>query len=220
MERSGYTGSMIRAAVTFLFVFVACSAENEGGTSTNLTGGSGGTVSGTGGFPSGGGGGSDAATFPVDADTPEAEASASGGSGACKSTCLGNECGSQMPNLCGGSIDCGSCGDGTDYCVGLAPVHQGAVKKAIEDTKLSNPEYFDATDTSGDGWQVLDLAGYTQSLVDLLLATGRVAQVDPNDQSEIRVRAASESTAENYHVHTSGGYTAYKYTSTCSPAGF
>lgn len=114
----------------------------------------------------------------------------------------------------------GGRGDGTDYCVGLAPVHQGAVKNAIEDTKLSHPGYFNPADTLGDGWKVVDLGGYTGNLVLLLVASGRVAQVDPNDENEIRVRAASEPTAENYHVHTSAGYTAYKYTSTCSPAGF
>lgn len=169
---------------------------------------------------SGGSAGSDAA-LPDAADAGEIEAAAgTGGRGACKSTCLGNECGAQMPDLCGGSLDCGSCGDATDYCVVLGPVHQGAVKKAIDETKQSNPEFFDPADTLGDGWKVVDLGGFTANLVELLIASGRVALVDPNDENEIRVRATSESTAENYHVHTSAGYTAYKYTSTCSPAGF
>lgn len=208
-----------------LSLMIACGDASDG-TSSNLGGGTGGGVSGSGGFPGGTGGLFDAALGDAsdasdasDATSPDSNTN-TGGGGACKSSCLGNECGLAVPDSCGGSIDCGTCGDGTDSCIVLLPVHQGAVKKAIEDTKVSNPEYFDPTDTNGDGWHVSDLGGFTGNLVTLLLATGRVALVDPNDENEIRVRAASEPSAENYHVHTSAGYSAYKYTSTCSPAGF
>jgi hypothetical protein len=201
---------------------IACGDASDG-TSSNLGGGTGGGVSGSGGFPggSGGVGGQDLDAASVDAnDAANVDSSNTGGGGACKSSCLGNECGHTVPDNCGSSLDCGDCGDGTDSCIVLAPLHQGAVKKAIEDTKVAHPEYFDPTNTNGDGWYVMDLGGFTSNLVTLLVETGRVALVDPNDENEIRVRAASETTAENYHVHTSAGYSAYKYTSTCSPAGF
>jgi hypothetical protein len=207
------------ASLPLILSLIACSDASDG-QSSNLGGGSGGVVSGSGGFPGGSGGALDAGLGDASDAGSLDSGSNTGGGGACKSSCLGNECGLAVPDDCGGSIDCGECGDGTDSCIVLTPVHQGAVKKAIEDTKLSNPEYFDPTDTNGDGWHVSDLGGFTGNLVTLLVATGRVAQVDPNDENEIRVRDASEPSAENYHVHTSSGYSAYKYTSTCSPAGF
>jgi hypothetical protein len=204
----------MRWGVGLVVLALACAEETDG-TSSNLSGGAGGGFTGSGGFPGGSGGSAgDSGSIPDAGSDSAIEA------GDCKTSCLGNECGFAVPDSCGGTLDCGDCGAGTDSCIVLAPVHQGAVKKAIEDTKLAHPEYFDPTNTNGDGWFVVDLDGFTASLVSLLVETGRVALVDPNDENEIRVRGASETTAENYHVHTSAGYSAYKYTSTCSPAGF
>ena len=100
------------------------------------------------------------------------------------------------------------------------PQFQNAVRNAIAQVKLDHPEYFDFNDTlGGDSVKVLDPAGFRAAVVALVSGGGRTAIPDPNDSREIRVRDAADA-AENYLLVTSAGYSAYKYTSTCTPAGF
>lgn len=141
---------------------------------------------------------------------------------ACKMDCKGVECG-PIPDGCGGIKDCGDCmGAPGEYCVVLTPLHQMAVRQAIETTKTTNPEYFDFTDTlGGESVKVKDPAGFRTKVVSEVNAkAGKVCIPDSNDSREVRVRASTTMAAENYLTITSAGYSAYKYTSTCTPAGF
>jgi hypothetical protein len=141
---------------------------------------------------------------------------------ACKTDCKGIECG-PIPDGCGGIKDCGDCmGAPGEYCVVLTPLHQMAVRQAIETTKTTHPEYFDFTDTlGGESVKVKDPTGFRTSVVsEVNMKMGKVCIPDPNDSREVRVRASTSMSAENYLTITSGGYSAYKYTSTCTPAGF
>jgi hypothetical protein len=141
---------------------------------------------------------------------------------ACKTTCKGEvECG-KIPDGCGGFKDCGDCGEPGVYCESIAPLHQPAVRAAIETTKMTNPEYFDFTDTlGGESVKVVKPTEFRAKVVSEVNAkAGKVCIADPNDSREVRVRATTSMAAENYLTITSGGYSAYKYTSTCTPAGF
>ena len=152
----------------------------------------------------------------VGADTTPAETAV------CKTDCKGVECG-PIPDGCGGIKDCGDCmGAPGEYCVVLTPLHQTAVRQAIETTKMTHPEYFDFADTlGGESVKVKDPVGFRTSVVSEVNAkAGKVCIPDPNDSREVRVRASTSMAAENYLTITSAGYSAYKYTSTCTPAGF
>ncbi len=152
-------------------------------------------------------------TFVADADTvPGVDAG-------CKTTCRGNECGI-IPTGCGGTIDCGDCGDPGVSCVVISPVHQSAVRASIEGVKTAHPEYFDFADALGESVRVLDTPSYRAAVVTGVNSANRVCIADMNDGREIRVRGATSNSAENYLTVTSAGYSAYKYTSTCTPALF
>jgi hypothetical protein len=153
-----------------------------------------------------------------------ASSSAGGGGGAngpCKTTCGATECGAMMPDLCGGTIDCGDCGDSTDYCIKLdPPVFRDAVHAGIDTVQAEHPEFFDFTDSAGgDSYRVLDLLGFRGALVSTLVGEGYDTIADPNSDEELRIRGAADE-AENYDLYTSSGYSAYTYTSTCTPANF
>jgi hypothetical protein len=139
-----------------------------------------------------------------------------------KTVCGGNECG-MIPTGCGTLIDCGDCGGAPgETCITYnAPQFRDQVRMQIDAVKQQHPEYFDFANPMGDSVMVVDPAGFVAALVANLNGLGGVvAIVDPNDNSEIRIRAANSTAAENYHVVTSKSYSAYKYTSTCDPAGF
>jgi len=141
---------------------------------------------------------------------------------ACKTDCRGNECGN-IPDRCGGFKDCGDCGEPGVWCeVMTTPLHRDAVRAAIERVKVTNPEYFDFTDSlGGESVKVVDPVNYRIKVVaEVNTKPSKVCIADPNDGREIRVRASTSTAAENYLTVTSGGYSAYKYTSTCTPAGF
>jgi hypothetical protein len=141
-----------------------------------------------------------------------------------KTTCGGAECG-KIDDKCGGILDCGDCGGlPGEKCETITPLFQTRVHNAIETLAAASPPptYFDLADTScAGGYKVTDAKAFPAALVDeLAKKTDVVVEVDPNDGNEIRIRAATSDAAENYHVVTSWGCTAYKYTSTCTPAGF
>jgi hypothetical protein len=189
----------------------ASSASGEASTSGAFTTST--TASGSGGAStsasSGGGAGSTTSS------------SGAGAGGPCKTDCLGNECGLAMPDLCGGTLDCGDCGPDADYCIKLdPPVFRNAVRDAIVTATSSHPEVFDFSDQIGsENIRVVDPLGYRDALLEALVGDGYNAIADPNDSTEIRVRGAPDE-AENYHVLISSGYSAYTYTSTCTPANF
>jgi hypothetical protein len=144
--------------------------------------------------------------------------------GPCKTTCGGAECG-KIDDGCGGIVDCGDCGDlPGEVCETIAPLFQTRVHNAISALASASPppSYFDLADTScGGGYKVTDANGFVGALVSLLATKADVVVIqDPKDGNEIRIRAATSSSAENYHVVTSAMCSAYKYTSTCTPAGF
>jgi hypothetical protein len=142
--------------------------------------------------------------------------------GPCKMDCKGNECG-KIPDGCGSFKDCGDCGEPGVWCeVKTTPLHREAVRSAIEKVKTTNPEYFDFTDSiGGESVKVVDAVNFrTKVVADVNTKAGKVCIADPNDFREVRVRASTSMAAENYLTITSGGYTVYKYTSTCTPAGF
>jgi hypothetical protein len=125
-----------------------------------------------------------------------------------------------MPDGCGSTLDCGDCGVGTDYCVVGVSEHAAAVHNAHLAIQNDQPTWFDLNDKSGSGAQLLELDLFRNELVGRLNALGKVAISDVNDNAEIRVRAATAQTADNFRIVTSAGYSWDKYTSTCSPAGF
>jgi hypothetical protein len=197
-------------------VLIACSSNDaevaSNGSGGASTGGTGGVFpGGDSGFPGGTGG-------VTDAGAPEAAAGA--GAQNCKTTCLGNECGFAMPDNCGGTLDCGDCGAGTDYCIKGVSEHAGDVHNAHMAIQNDYPSWFDLTDMWGANAKLLDLDAYRNELVARMNALGKVAITDPNDSAEMRVRAASANTADNFRLVTSAGYSWDNYTSTCAPAGF
>ena len=139
----------------------------------------------------------------------------------CKTECLGVECG-PVPDGCGGVLACGDCGDGTDVCIKEAPEFQGDVKSGVDAVKAEHPEYFDFDDSvGGESVKVLDPAGFRDGVVVWVNASSSLVCIpDANDSREIRVKDQVVDAAENYLLITSGGYSVYKYTSTCYPAGF
>lgn len=152
----------------------------------------------------------------ADTSTPPAETST------CKTDCKGNECGN-IPDGCGGFKNCGDCGEPGVWCeVMTTPLHREAVRAAIATVKTAHPEYFDFADSlGGESVKVLDAVNYRTAVVaEVNTKAGKVCIADPNDGREVRVRASTSTAAENYLTVTSGGYSAYKYTSTCTPAGF
>jgi hypothetical protein len=221
--------------IALLVLLGACSADDgsvassgaggtgaSGGSSGNGSGGasgSGGAGGSAGSWPSGGSSGSSAG---ASGSAGAAGAGGSGGSagGPCKTTCLGNECGFQMPDGCGSTLDCGDCGPGTDYCVVGVSEHATAVHNAHMAIQNDFPAWFDLNDMSGSNAKLLDLDSYRSELVSRMVALGKVAISDPNDNAEIRVRAATATSADNFRIVTSAGYSWDKYTSTCTPAGF
>jgi hypothetical protein len=194
-------------------------SNGAGGSPTGAGGGatSGGLTTTT---TSGAGGASTSSSSGVGAGTTTSS-SGSGAGGPCKTDCLGNECGFAMPDLCGGTLDCGDCGSDTDYCIKLdPPVFRNDVRDAIIAAKSSHPEVFDLSDTIGsENIRVVDPLGYRDALLEALVGWGFNAVADPNDSTEIRIRGVPDE-AENYHVLISSGYSAYTYTSTCTPANF
>jgi len=162
---------------------------------------------------------------PKDTGTAEIDSSAADTApdGPCKTTCGGAECGHLVPNGCGGTIDCGDCSMPGEICVTITPLFRNRVRDSINALKALSPtpSYLDLADTLGESVRVLDTKAFTTALVSQVNAGGGVVCIsDPADINEIRVRSSSSSSAENYHVVTSAGYSAYKYTSTCTPAGF
>lgn len=154
-------------------------------------------------------------------DTAAPEASPDSGGGSCKTECLGVECGN-IPNGCGGTLACTPCGgDPGEYCVKYdVPLFRGNVRDAIEAVKATAPPYLDLADALGESVRVLDRDAFVTAVVTELKKKPVVAIQDPNDGREIRIRAPTSDAAENYLTVTSGGYSVYKYTSTCAPAGF
>lgn len=139
-----------------------------------------------------------------------------------KTTCGGAECG-PIPDHCGATLACVDCGGAPgEWCETMTPVFQGAVHNAIAALASTSPAYFDMTDTTcGGNFEIKDAAAFVKALVaELSKKPGVVVIVDPRDSNEIRIRDAGSTSAENYHVVTSFDCTAYKYTSTCTPAGF
>ena len=68
---------------------------------------------------------------------------------------------------------------------------------------------------------MLDPAGFRDGVVVWVNASSSLVCIpDANDSREIRVKDQVVDAAENYLLITSGGYSVYKYTSTCYPAGF
>ncbi len=184
----------------------------HGGATTHSDGGGSGD-GGTGGAPATGAGGS----------STTSTTSGAGGSipTDCKTECLGVECG-PVPDGCGGVLACGDCGDGTDVCIKEAPEFQGDVKSGVDAVKAEHPEYFDFDDSvGGESVKVLDPAGFRDGVVVWVNASSSLVCIpDANDSREIRVKDQVVDAAENYLLITSGGYSVYKYTSTCYPAGF
>ena len=141
-----------------------------------------------------------------------------------KTTCGGAECG-KIDDKCGGILDCGDCGGlPGEKCETITPLFQTRVHNAIEAVASASPPptFFDFTDTScAGGYKITAAESFVDTLVaELSKKTDVVAIKDPNDHNEIRIRDAASDAAENYPVVTSWGCTAYKYTSTCTPAGF
>ena len=135
-------------------------------------------------------------------------------------TCADYPCGSP-PDDCGGFLACEPCGPGEESCWKVdPPLFKGAVKAGVQFAKDNYPWYFDFDDNKGESVKILDAPGYHATVVAYVAATGAVAIVDPNDNMEIRVRWPQDDSAENYRIHVTDDYTAYKYTSTCAPAGF
>jgi hypothetical protein len=221
----------------------------EGGSSAGTSGtagsGTAGFPSGTGGssgmpgaggqsgFPSGegsgGAGGSGAAGSAGAGTGGTSTAGGAGGSGAagasgsatgpCKTECLGVECG-PIPDGCGATLSCGDCGHPEEYCIKYAtPKFQSKVHASIELVKTEHPEYFDFNDAMGESVQIVVPLEYRDAVVVHVNEMGLLAIADVNDEREIRVRS-QEDAAENYLIRTSGGYSAYKYTSTCTPSYF
>lgn len=141
----------------------------------------------------------------------------------CARECKGVECG-PVPDGCGGEVQCGDCGDGTRACVQEgAGRFRGQVSGAVHQVQAEHPEYFDPNDAMGDSLLVIDDAAYGPAVVAALLGAHPqlTALVDPNDDHEIRVRDGGRDAADNYLIRTHGGNrSAYRYTSTCDPAGF
>ena len=130
------------------------------------------------------------------------------------------DCGLELPDDCGGFLNCGDCGPDEDYCKKLEPpVFRDDVKAGIEATKIAHPEYFDLADAMGESVKVLDLLAYRAAVVAHMVGAGINAIEDPNSAEERRARGAADH-AENYDIYTAAGYSSYKYTSTCFPAGF
>jgi hypothetical protein len=161
-------------------------------------------------------------TTPSSKDTAVTDTAPPADVGSCKTTCLGVECG-PVPNGCGGILTCGDCGGAPgEYCVKVAsPIFATAVHNAIEALAATSPAYLDVADVVGGNYRVLDNAAFRTALVaEMSKKPDLVCIGDPRDGTEIRVRPSTVDAAENYHVIISSGYTAYKYTSTCTPAGF
>jgi len=155
-------------------------------------------------------------TMPAKDTAPPADV------GPCKTTCGGNECG-PIPDHCGGTVTCGDCGGAPgEYCETIAsPIFRTGVHNAIAALAATSPSYLDVADVVGGNYRVLDNVAFVTALVaEMSKKPGLVCIPDPVDGTEIRVRPATVDAAENYHVIISSGYTAYKYTSTCKPAGF
>lgn len=162
----------------------------------------------------------DAAPSPPDAP-PAPPPPDAAPTGSCKTECLGVECG-PIPDGCGGVIECGDCmGPPGQYCVKLdPPAFRNDVHAASEQVKVEHPEYFDFTDSpGGDSVRVLDTPAFRAAVVAIMDTAEHQTIPDPNDGREIRVKDPAD-WAENYLLVTSAGYSAYKYTSTCFPAGF
>ncbi|MBI5533849.1 MAG: hypothetical protein HY898_14100 [Deltaproteobacteria bacterium] len=149
---------------------------------------------------------------------PDVSSSGAGGGGC---DCSAGECG--MYERCGALVDCGLCAGTSESCIkSSSPRFQNKVRTGIDQVKTDHPEYFDFTDPQGESVKIVDGPAYHDALVAAVSAQGLVCIVDPNFDHDIRVRHPSvqPDQAENYLIHTSWEYTAYKYTSTCAPAGF
>jgi len=150
----------------------------------------------------------DAAEPPPDTTMSAADTTMSApDTAACKMDCKGNECG-KIPDRCGGFKDCGDCGEPGVWCeVMTTPLHREAVRAAIERVKVTNPEYFDFTDSlGGESVKVVDPMNYRIKVVaEVNTKPAKVCIGDPNDGREIRVRASTSMSAENYLTVTSGG---------------
>ena len=187
------------------------------------TGGSGGASGGSGGIAgTGGNGGKNT--------SGGAGQSGSAGSTSCTPhACLGVECG-VFADGCGATVDCGDCGSPGMTCIKQAsPMFQNAVKNAVEQCKTDHPDYFDFNNTNPPGGSD-NVAIVSPDAFDAYVCTqvgkaGVACISDPNDTQEIRVRGSTDA-AENYRIRVLAGaaaingYSAYKYQSTCSPAGF
>lgn len=126
-----------------------------------------------------------------------------------------------MPNACGGTIDCGECRPGEDYCVKTTPLHQAEVVGGIASVMSASPSYFDQSDCkSATSCKVLDLGAFRTALVQELDSQALVVIADPDIGEEIRVRGNPAAGVENYDIYTSAGYGNAGYTSTCFPAIF
>ena len=111
----------------------------------------------------------------------------------------------------------------------MTPVFQKKVKAAVEQSKVAHPEYFDFTNTNppggGDNVAVVKPMEFDAYVVAQVDGNGDTCISDPNDAQEIRVKGLTDA-AENYRIRVLTGpaapygYCAYKYQSTCSPAGF
>lgn len=220
MDRSGRWYAALYVAVTALSGCVAggSAVDLERGNSGDAARGDAPAVD-VGGAPEDDASGESSAPDTSAVDAPEA--SSDSGGGPCKTECLGVECGN-VPNGCGGTLACTPCGgDPGEYCVKWdVPLFRNDVHAAIEAVKATNPPYLDLTDALGESVRVLDRDAFVTAVVAELKKKPVVVIQDPNDGREIRIRPPTSDAAENYLTVTSGGYSVYKYTSTCSPAGF
>jgi hypothetical protein len=165
----------------------------------------------------------DAGTPPVDTGAGPVDAGTD--SGGCAPSFTLDLCPSgcgDVPDGCGGTVPCAACGAPDLWCAPGTGMFQAAVRAAVESVMAAHPEYFDPVmfrDTSS--WLVIDDAAYDAAVIAALEAMGLVAISDPNDDHEIRVRAAGSDLAENYgiRVHATNR-TWYRYQGVCETTGF